>query len=84
MPRRVPAYEHVAPDPPVAAPPAPPGPFADGAMRVNEACAFAGLSRTQLYERMASGELPYAVVGGRRKLCRAALVRLLRDNEARA
>ena len=76
-------YEPVAPDPPAAVLPPAPGPFEAGAMRVRDAVAFAGISRSSLFRRMRAGSLPYAVVDGKRLVSWAALVRLLAENEVR-
>lgn len=65
--------------------PAPTGPdpsiWADGAMRVNDAAEFSGLSRTVLYGLMRSGELPYAQPTRDRVVPRRALVKLLESKQ---
>jgi excisionase family DNA binding protein len=52
------------------------GLFDDGCLRVPEAAAFLGLSKSKLYEIMADGELAYTVVGGVRRVPKKALVEL--------
>ncbi len=58
--------------------PAPDDILAEGAMYVNDAVKFASIGRTELYEAMARGELPYVQRGKRRLIPRRALVALLR------
>lgn len=45
----------------------------DGAMTIQEATRFTGLSRSFLYEAMARGELPYVKVASARRIPRRAL-----------
>ena len=51
--------------------------FVDGALRVRDAVAFSGLSRTALYELIQSGELASVRIGKRRLIPKRALVQLL-------
>lgn len=51
--------------------------LADGTLTVDGATKFVGLGRTQLYELMGSGRLPFTKQGRRRLIPRRALVRLL-------
>jgi len=45
----------------------------DGAMTIAEACRFAGVGRSYLYEAMARGELPFLKIGAARRIPRRAL-----------
>lgn len=54
--------------------------MADGAMTVNAAAEFTGISRTRLYEFMGDAQLPFTVIGGRRLIPKRALVDLLNGN----
>ncbi|MFO1118128.1 MAG: helix-turn-helix domain-containing protein [Beijerinckiaceae bacterium] len=47
------------------------------ALRVNDACAVAGLSRSKLYDLMKDGRLKAIKVGGRRLILRDDLKSLL-------
>lgn len=49
----------------------------DGALAVDAACAFAALSRAQLYREMAAGRIPYVLRGRRRMVPRVGLMRWL-------
>jgi len=49
----------------------------DGFLTVREAEAFSGLCRTKLYALMADGSLPYAKVGGARRISKRALIELM-------
>ncbi len=49
----------------------------DGAVGIPEAVAFAGVSRPELYRRMADGRLAFVKIGRRRLIPRRALVRFL-------
>ena len=51
--------------------------LADGVMSVAEAVQFSGLSRSELYNRMSDGTLPFVKHGVRRLIPRKALVGLL-------
>ena len=51
--------------------------FRDGAVTVGKAVEFSGIGRTELYELMAAGAVPYTTHGTRRLIPRRALVRLL-------
>ncbi len=51
--------------------------LADGALGVDEAAAFARVSRAELYRWMQRGELAYVLRGRRRLVPRRALVDLL-------
>ncbi len=51
--------------------------FADGAVTVAEAVRFSGIGRTQLYDLMTAGRLPFTKVGSRRLIPRRGLVDLL-------
>ncbi len=44
-----------------------------GAMRIAEACRFAGVGRSLLYEEMAAGRLPFLKIGNARRIPRRAL-----------
>lgn len=44
-----------------------------GVMRIAEACRFAGVGRSYLYEAMARGELPFLKIGAARRIPRRAL-----------
>ncbi len=48
----------------------------DGLMRISDAAAFTGLSRSTLYEMMEQGELVYVKIGRARRIPRRALVEL--------
>lgn len=50
---------------------------ADGAMSVADAAKFGGIARTELFELMESGELPYTMPEWKRLIPRRALVVLL-------
>ena len=50
---------------------------ADGALRVTDAAAFLGVSRSKIYELVRSGALCSARVGGRRVVLRASAQALL-------
>jgi hypothetical protein len=50
---------------------------ADGCVSVSDGAAFSGLSRSELYLQMESGQLPFVKHGKRRLIPRKALVRLL-------
>ncbi len=50
---------------------------ADGALTLEAAIEFTGLSRSTLYELMGSADLPYTRVGGRRLIPKRALVEML-------
>lgn len=39
-----------------------------GLVRIPEACRFLGISRTELYDRMADGEIRYAKIGRARRI----------------
>jgi excisionase family DNA binding protein len=54
--------------------------LAEGALGVPDAVNFTGMSRSDLYDRMTRGELPYTKVGRRRLIPRRALVEMLRKN----
>jgi excisionase family DNA binding protein len=45
----------------------------DGALRIAEACRFAGVGRSLLYEEMAAGRLPFLKIGNARRIPRRAL-----------
>ncbi|OUM99331.1 MAG: hypothetical protein BAA04_09720 [Firmicutes bacterium ZCTH02-B6] len=45
----------------------------DGAMTIAEACRFAGVGRSYIYEAMARGELPFLKIGAARRIPRRAL-----------
>lgn len=45
----------------------------DGAMTIQEAMRFAGVSRSTLYEAMARGELAFVKIGTARRIPRRAL-----------
>ena len=47
---------------------------ADGFLRVSEAAAFLGLSRSALYALMEQGKLAYAKIGNARRIPRRALI----------
>ena len=51
--------------------------FADGAVTVPETTRFSGIGRTQLYDLMATGRLPFTKVGARRLIPRRGLIDLL-------
>jgi excisionase family DNA binding protein len=51
----------------------------DGTLTIEQAIAFSGLPRTNLYEFMGRGELVYTKVGKRRLIPKRALVELLRQ-----
>ena len=51
--------------------------LADGAMGVPEAAKFCGLSRAEIYRRMAARELPSVKHGRRRLVPKVALVEML-------
>ena len=53
--------------------------LADGALGVNDAVEFSGLSRSELYEAMRNGALKFCKRGKRRLIPKRALVRLLAD-----
>lgn len=62
--------------------------WAAGALTVDEAAAFAGLSRATLYRLMTAhpskpARLTSHVTGGRRLIARASLVALLADGDQR-
>ena len=57
--------------------------WAAGALTVDEASAFAGLSRATLYRLVRAGRLVSHVTGGRRLFARASLVELLADGDQR-
>jgi hypothetical protein len=50
-----------------------------GGIRVKEAIAFSGLSRSELYARIARNEIPTTKVGRARIIAKKALVELLRS-----
>jgi excisionase family DNA binding protein len=52
--------------------------LAEGALEVPEASIFSGLTRTNLYEHMQRGELPFVKIGKRRLIPKRALVELLK------
>jgi excisionase family DNA binding protein len=52
---------------------------ADGALSVVEAARFIGASRTFVYGEMTTGRLPFARVGRKRVIPRAALVAYLSE-----
>ena len=54
--------------------------WADGAIRVTDAPAFSGLSRSELYELMTAGELPWSKPGRSRLIPRRWLVQYLSRN----
>lgn len=49
----------------------------EGTVSVVEAATFSGLSRSELYQRMARGELAYIKIGKRRLIPRKSLVAML-------
>lgn len=51
--------------------------LAEGTIGVQDAVAFTGLSRAELYRRMADGDLAFATHGRRRLIPRRALVAML-------
>jgi excisionase family DNA binding protein len=51
--------------------------FQDGAMGVNDAAKFIGVSRAVLYRLMEKGTIPFAQPAGRRLVPRRSLVRWL-------
>jgi hypothetical protein len=51
--------------------------LAEGAIGIEEAVEFTGLSRAELYRRMTAGQLPYVIQGRRRLLPRRALQDML-------
>jgi hypothetical protein len=53
---------------------------ADGGVSVAEAVRLTSLGRTNLYDLMGRGELPYAKINGRRVIPRRALLELLKKN----
>lgn len=54
--------------------------YADGAVSVEAAALFVGLSRASIYKLMDRGELPYSKLGTRRLIPKRALVELLAAN----
>jgi excisionase family DNA binding protein len=52
----------------------------ESTLTIAEAVKFTGLPRTNLYELMGSGRLPYVKIGKRRLVPRKALVGLLNKN----
>jgi excisionase family DNA binding protein len=54
------------------------------AYQVNDAVRVSGISRSKLYELMASGALPYVQLDGRRLIRRDALLLLLEKHEVAA
>jgi excisionase family DNA binding protein len=54
------------------------------AVRINDACAALGISRSSLYELMATGEIRTAVVAGRRLIPVSELERLLSEGMKQA
>ena len=56
--------------------------WAEGALGVSEATAFTGMSRSDLYERMAGGELAYTRVGRRRLIAKQSLLAMLRKRQS--
>jgi excisionase family DNA binding protein len=48
------------------------------AYRIGEACFALGICRSTAYERMDSGELPYAIIGGRRHIAADTIEALVR------
>jgi hypothetical protein len=53
--------------------------LADGALGIEAAVDFTGLSRAELYRRMGRGSLPYVLQGRRRLLPRRALQEMLAE-----
>ena len=53
--------------------------LADGALGVNAAVKFSGISRSELYALMGDGELKFCKRGRRRLIPKRALVRFLAD-----
>ena len=53
---------------------------ADGAMPVNEATKFSGMSRSFLYAEMEAGRLAYLKLGRARRIPRRALLKLMAGN----
>jgi excisionase family DNA binding protein len=49
----------------------------DGAMTIAEAVRFSSMGRTKIFALLAAGQLPYARIGRRRLIPRAALVEYL-------
>jgi hypothetical protein len=52
----------------------------DGTFNIEQAIAFSGLPRSNLYESMSRGELVYTKVGKRRLIPKRALIELMRRN----
>ena len=57
--------------------------WSEGAIRVVDAVAFSGLSRTELYDLMNAGELPWSKPARHRLVPRRWLVRYLATNRLR-
>ncbi len=49
---------------------------ADGGMKVGEVCKFLSASRPMVYQMMNRGQLPYFLVGQRRRIPRKAVIDL--------
>jgi excisionase family DNA binding protein len=54
--------------------------FAEGSVRPNAATKEFGVGKTQLYDWMQAGILPFAKIGRMRLIPRAALKKLLREH----
>lgn len=55
------------------------GAAADGALRVRDACDFAGLGRSKIFELIAEGRIRSVKVDGRRLILKRSLVELLAE-----
>lgn len=51
----------------------------EGVMTVRDACRFLSIGRTQLYQLMKSGRLPWVSLGSCRRIPRRAVMQLLAD-----
>ncbi len=52
----------------------------DGFMTIRDAEQFSGLRKSKLYALMADGSLPYAKIGGARRIPKRALIEFLARN----
>lgn len=58
--------------------------FEDGAMRLQEAAAFLGVSRRTVERWVASGEIPSTTIGGVRMIPRRSLIERLNEKARNA